>query len=128
LAFLFRLASSLNLIPAYKSADGTRVEQRKESRFKVGKMVTMRVMTPLKPVDEVDALMLDFSGNGMQLCSPIPLEAGTVVEILDSRAAIIGEVRRCTAEAEDYLVGIRIREYLPSIGETLAAEPPSHSE
>jgi len=92
------------------------VERRRESRFKISKLVKLKVLGRMAGPSlgrPVDAEVVDISGSGMRLRLTMPVPCGAPVEVDDSHMMLLGEVCRCVAEHDGYYtVGLRVFETL----------------
>jgi len=91
------------------------MERRKERRFNVEKRALVRILAAVPGHDlgqPLDAMIVDFSGNGMQLRLPDPVPVGAAVEIIGDNNFIRGTVCHCEPQDAAYLVGVQILEYV----------------
>lgn len=109
------------------------MERRKERRFSVNKWVSVRVLAAFPGPSlgkSVDALVLDFSQNGMSLRLRYTVPCGASVEITDKNTIIRGTACHCTLQDDAHVIGVRILEYfLPShaVHPTASSAPSEHA-
>jgi PilZ domain len=90
----------------------SKVEQRRESRFKPNQLATVRVLA-LRPGPVLPASVLDISGNGLRLRLDLPLPCGAPIEIEWDHSLSRGIICRCEIEEESYEIGIQVSETGP---------------
>ena len=90
----------------------SKVEQRRESRFKPNQLATVRVLT-LRPGPVLQASVLDVSGSGLRLRLDLPLPCAAPIEIEWDHSLSRGTVRRCELEEDRYEIGVQVSETGP---------------
>ena len=82
-------------------------DRRDEHRFKPNQDATLKV-SGSRPGPIMQASVLDRSGSGMRLRTPLPVPRGTAVEIHMNETLAGGTVCRCEPDNVSYTVGVRI--------------------
>jgi hypothetical protein len=106
------------------------VERRQESRFKISRTITVKVLHHLPGPSlgkYFEAEVVDVSGSGMRLLLPFAVPCGAPVEIRDESLLILGEVCHCAWEQGNYAAGIRVMQTLGQPEEERVAVTASHS-
>ena len=85
----------------------SKIEQRRESRFKPNQMATVRVLA-FRPGPVLQASVLDISGSGLRLRIDLPLPCGAPIEIEWDHLLAHGKVCRCEPEQDSYNLGVQI--------------------
>jgi PilZ domain len=85
----------------------SRVEQRRECRFKPNQIATVRVLA-LRPGPILQASVLDISGSGLRLRIDLPLPCGAPIEIEWDHVLAHGKVCRCEPGQDSYELGVQI--------------------
>jgi len=92
------------------------MERRVESRLRVSKAVTLKVLDRMAGPSlgrAIDAEVIEVSGSGMRLRIKVPVPCGVPVEIDDRTLMLLGEICRCVHEADGtYTAGLRVFETL----------------
>ena len=98
------------------------MERRRESRLRVIKTATLRVLDRMAGPSlgrAIDAEVVDVSGSGIRLRTRVPVPCGASVEVDDRRLLLLGEICRCVQDSDGtYTVGLRVLETL------IASDPP----
>lgn len=97
----------------------SRVEQRREGRFKPNQIATVRVLA-LRPAPILQASVLDISASGLRLRIDSPLPCGAPIEIEWDDLLAQGMVCRCEPEQDSFKLGVQIA---VSIGSRLLKQP-----
>jgi hypothetical protein len=87
----------------------SRVEQRRQSRFKPHQIAMVRV-SALRPGPILQASVLDMSGSGLRLRIDLPVPCGAQIEIEWDHLLAHGKVCRCEADERSYELGVQIAE------------------
>jgi PilZ domain len=95
-------------------ADGTKVQQRRESRSKPHQIATVKVLG-IRPGPVVSVSILDISGSGMRLRSKLPTPCGASVEIEVNGTVAHGTVCRCEAKQGFYELGVQLSKITPAL-------------
>jgi hypothetical protein len=90
----------------------SKVEQRRESRFKPNQIATVRVLA-LRPGPILQASVVDVSGSGFRLRISLPLPCGAPIEIEWDHSLARGKVCRCELAEDCYELGIQVSETGP---------------
>ena len=85
----------------------SKIERRRESRFKPNQVATVRVLA-LRPGPILQASVLDISGSGLRLRIDLPLPCGASIEIEWDHLLAHGKVCRCEPEQNSYELGVQI--------------------
>ncbi len=85
----------------------SKIEQRRESRFKPNQIATVRVLA-FRPGPILQASVLDISGSGLRLRIDLPLPCGAPIEIEWDHLLAHGKVCRCEPEQDSYNLGVQI--------------------
>ena len=89
------------------AAPATDGDRRREHRFKPDQDATLKV-SGWRPGPIMQAAVLDISGSGMRLRTPLPVPCGAPVEICTNETLAHGAVSRCKPDNVSYTVGIRV--------------------
>ena len=87
----------------------SKVERRREHRFKPNQIATVRVLA-LRPGPILQASVLDLSGSGLRLRSNLPVPCGIPIEIESDHSLVRGKVCRCEPKEDRYDIGIQVSE------------------
>jgi PilZ domain len=82
-------------------------ESRKESRLRADQPVTVRSLG-VNRMPPAAGRVLDISGSGLRLWMPNPIPCGSPVKVESKQMVMVGEVGRCQAEGEGYVVGLMV--------------------
>ena len=85
----------------------SRIERRRERRFKPNQIATVRVLA-LRPGPILQASILDISGSGLRLRIDLPLPCGAPIEIEWDHLLAHGKVCRCEPEQDSYELGVQV--------------------
>ena len=90
------------------------MERRKKPRLKVTQPVTLLALDARRS-RLIEACVMDISGNGVKVRSPIRLACDTQVKIEGEDTLMLGKVCRCEAYDGAYVIGIQLSNPLPSL-------------
>jgi hypothetical protein len=97
-------------------AEECSVERRKENRLKTDRPVTLKVLGAIsQPL--IEGCVLDMSGSGLCLRTPLPLPCGASVKIDAQDMLLLGEVTRCFPANGAYTVGVHLSHSLAALAE-----------
>jgi hypothetical protein len=90
------------------------MERRREERFDSEQWVRLTLLKEFGSPESVPAMMLDFSGNGLRLVSPLRIMAGAAVKVEVGDLLLFGEVihaqRQEWAAKAHWTCGIRLEQ------------------
>jgi hypothetical protein len=82
-------------------------DRRREHRFKPHQDAMLKV-SGWRPGPVMQASVLDISGSGIRLRTPMPVPCGTPVEIHTNETLTRGAVCRCEPDKVSYTVGVQL--------------------
>ena len=69
----------------------------------ISKTNTLRHITSI-----YNSFFLDISGSGLRVWMPNPIPCGSPVKVESKQMVMVGEVGRCQADGEGYVVGLMV--------------------
>ena len=84
------------------------LERRREPRIRSNEQVQLKILGDRSAV-EIPATVLDVSGRGLKLVSPIYLRPGTLVQIDGLTHKLLGEAMWCARDGHGYEFGLRVQ-------------------
>jgi hypothetical protein len=84
-----------------------RKEWRKESRLRADQPVTVRSLGLMR-MAPIAGRVLDISGSGLRVWMTNPMPCGSPVKVESKQMVMVGEVGRCQADGEGYVVGLMV--------------------
>jgi len=107
--------SALPLAPV-PASDEQALERRQDDRLSVNVPVTVTVLG-MDSEGIMQARVLDVSGKGMKVCLPLPVAAGTPVQVETEELLYLGEA--CYSEPVEggYIVGLILSHSLTALAE-----------
>ena len=90
-----------------KTPPARNAERRREHRFKPNRDAMLKA-SGFRPGPTMRASVLDMSGSGMRLRTPMPVACGTPVEIHTNQALTRGAVCRCEPDKVSYTLGVQL--------------------
>ena len=97
-----------------ESAAGN-ADRRRERRFQPHQDAMLKA-SGWRPGPIMKASVLDISGSGMRLRTPLPVPCGTPVEIHTNETLTCGSVCRCKPDNVSYTLGVQLSNTLSSQG------------
>ena len=92
------------------------MERRREPRLKNTQPVTLTTLGAA-PGHPIEACVLEMSGSGLRLRTPVPVPCGAQVKIDGPNALLLGEVCRCEPGRGAYILGVHLSHTLSSLME-----------
>ena len=83
------------------------LERRREPRIRSNERVQIKILGD-RSDEEISATVLDLSGKGLKIQSPIHLCPGTLLQIDSLTHRLLGEAMWCGREGNDYVVGVKV--------------------
>ena len=91
------------------------MDQRREPRFKADQPVVVTVLS--EPEIRMQGRVVNASGRGLGLITPIPLPAGSAIRIEMEDSMVLGEAIYCRSDAAGHFVGVEMDQVLVGLTE-----------
>jgi hypothetical protein len=91
------------------------MDKRREPRFKADQPVVVTVLS--EPEIRLEARVVNTSGRGLGLVTPMPLPPGAAIRIEMDDSMVLGEAIYCRKDAGGHFIGIELDQVLVGLTE-----------
>jgi len=91
------------------------MDKRREPRFKADQPVAVTVLS--EPEMRLEGRVVDASGRGLGLVTPIPLPPGAAIRIEMDDSMVLGESIYCRSDGDGHFTGVELDQVLVGLTE-----------
>ena len=91
------------------------MDKRREPRFRADQPVVVTVLS--EPEMRLEGRVVDASGRGLGLVTPIPLPPGAAIRIEMDDSMVLGESIYCRSDGDGHFTGVELDQVLVGLTE-----------
>ena len=91
------------------------MDKRREPRFRADQPVAVTVLS--EPAMRLEGRVVNVSGRGLGLITPIPLPPGAAIRIELDDSMVLGEAIYCRRDGDGHFIGVELDQVLVGLTE-----------